>query len=507
MATFLRTIGFPMSAALSALICAPAMVSAQREQPELTDQAIVDHVEDEMLMDRGVVSSKIEVSAADGIVTLDGTVNNILAKDRAARVAETVRGVRAVVNQVEVTPSVGRSDAAIEADVEEAIAQNPATERFDATVSVTDGVVTLGGQVDSYQEQQLLKKVAKGVRGVLEVDDQISISYDSQRTDVEIREEIEQALRWSLYIDSALVAVSVNEGRVDLSGTVGSAAEKTRAAATAWVAGVESVDDSDLTVARWARDDDLRAGKFTTKPDGAVLEAAADALIYDPRVNSTNVNVDVTGGTATLRGEVASLSAKNAAEQTVRNTVGVWRVRNRLDVTPEGVLSDSEVGERIDEAVERDPYLERFDITSAVIDGTAYLYGTVDSWFEKNRAETVASRVTGVLDVVNNLKTDYQGAYTYDPYVDESYVEPGFWAEYERRSPLESDSDLRESIQSELWWSPYVDSDEVTVIVDDGVATLTGVVGSWSERRYAVENAYEGGATLVDNDLTVDYDQ
>jgi osmotically-inducible protein OsmY len=44
-----------------------------------------------------------------------------------------------------------------------------------------------------------------------------------------------------------------------------------------------------------------------------------------------------------------------------------------------------------------------------------------------------------------------------------------------------------------LWWSPFVDSDDVNVTVDDGVVTLTGAVDSWSEYNAAANNAYEGG--------------
>jgi hypothetical protein len=41
------------------------------------------------------------------------------------------------------------------------------------------------------------------------------------------------------------------------------------------------------------------------------------------------------------------------------------------------------------------------------------------------------------------------------------------------------------------------------VNVTDGVARLEGTVDSWSERAAATENAYEGGAVWVDNDLRV----
>jgi osmotically-inducible protein OsmY len=55
-----------------------------------------------------------------------------------------------------------------------------------------------------------------------------------------------------------------------------------------------------------------------------------------------------------------------------------------------------------------------------------------------------------------------------------------------------------------MWWSPFVDADDVTIRVSDGVATLTGEVDSWSELRAATENAFEGGARWVRNDLEVD---
>jgi len=495
--------GGAISALLAVAIMAPAVAHAAA-QNEMTDQSIADKIDDELFYDRGVPSSKIDAEAINGVVTLSGQVNNMLAKQRAARIAETVRGVRAVINEVEVTPSVLRSDAAIRQDVITALAQDPATESYEVTVTVDNGEVTLDGSVDSYQESELVKTVAKGVSGVKALEDKLRVTYDADRTDTELREEIQAALDWDVYIDAALIQVSVNGAEVTLTGTVGSAAEKTRAASEAWVAGVGSVDSSGLTVAKWARDEELRGDKYVAKSDSEIKDAIVDALVYDPRVLSTNVTVDVTGSTATLRGEVDSLAAKQAAEQDARNTVGVRYVYNRLKVRPATLLSDLEVSDRIDDAIERDPYLERFEISATVIDGTAYLYGTVDSWFEKNQAEDVASRVVGVLSVDNNLSVDNFDVYTYDAYVDETYIEPGFWAEYQQKAPLKSDSEIRESIKSELWWSPFVSSDDVTVIVDDGVATLTGEVGSWSERSKATENAYEGGATLVDNDLSVE---
>jgi osmotically-inducible protein OsmY len=43
------------------------------------------------------------------------------------------------------------------------------------------------------------------------------------------------------------------------------------------------------------------------------------------------------------------------------------------------------------------------------------------------------------------------------------------------------------------------------VAVDNGVAVLTGTVDTWSERQAAAENARQGGAIMVDNNLKVNY--
>jgi osmotically-inducible protein OsmY len=64
--------------------------------------------------------------------------------------------------------------------------------------------------------------------------------------------------------------------------------------------------------------------------------------------------------------------------------------------------------------------------------------------------------------------------------------------------------ELAVDIREELWWSPYVDADDVTVTVDDGEAILTGKVDSWSEYSAVNENAYEAGAVAVDNELKVE---
>ncbi len=470
-----------------------------------TDQDITDAVEDEIVTDPAVQLHNVLVSTDQGVVTLTGSTNNLLAKQRAERIAATVKGVRAVVNQIKVDPAVSRTDSEVAADVNDALLYDPATESYEVDVTVDNGIVTLGGTVDSWQEKQLAEKVAASVRGVQGTKNNIEVEYEADRTDREIQAEIDKALQFDVLIDDALVTVSVDDGAVNLEGIVGSTSEKTRAISEAWVAGVHSVDGSDLEVKRWARDEDLRGDKYVDKTAEEIKAAVQDALLYDPRVFSFKVNAtEVEGGTVTLRGTVDNLKAKRAAAETARGVVGVNRVENRIRVESAMELSDAEVADNVRNALDRDPYVNRYEITVTVENHTAYLYGTVDSHFEKAQADDVAARARGVWAVNNNITVEsiYEPD-VYDPYVDTWDPYDYDWYDYQPVTTMKSDAEIAEDIESQLWWSPFVSADDVSITVEDGTATLTGTVGSWSEFNAATENAYDGGATWVDNDLIV----
>ncbi len=470
----------------------------------ISDQDITQAISEHLIDDSAVDANRIDVSTYEGIVTLSGTVNNLLARDRAVRLVESMRGVRSVVNNIEVTVP-NRSDSKIRQDINDALLYNKATESFEIDVSVNDMTATLSGQVDSWQEKLLAEKVAKGVKGVKDIENNIDVEYDTDRTDSDIKADIERMLRWDTLVDHTLIDVNVSDGTVKLSGIVGSAAEKRKARYGAWVAGVEDVNADELSVQRWTRDKDLRRNKYVSKSDSEIENAVNDALLYDPRVNSFNVDVSADGGTVTLTGKLDSIQSQRAAVQDARNTVGVWRVKNLVQVRAEDI-DDTRIERNIENALQRDPYVDRYDIIVSVVNGEAYLSGMVDSYFEKVRADNIASSAYGVTGINNNLYvSDTRDVLTYDPYIDDYYIYGYDWYTYPDLSTTRADWEIREDIKDELWWSPFVDEDEVTITVENGTATLTGTVDTWSERQAATENALEGGAIAVDNDLMVDF--
>lgn len=478
---FFRSRGSRLLAAfISCLMLAAFSVPASAGEMEnnIPDADITLAVEQELLEDGEIAAHRIDTVTHEGIVTLEGTVDNLLAKRRAVNLAETIKGVRGVVDRIELNvPDIG--DPELRTDVQGALYYDPTTESYELEVEADDGRITLTGTVESFQEKELAETIAAGVKGVRSVNNQIEIDYATERSDDEIRDDVLGRLSSSVWIESGLVDVTVNDGNVELKGTVGSAAEKTRAEQAAWVAGTESVDASDLEVEWWLRDEMKREDRFKDPSDDQIEEAILDAFLYDPRVKSFKPSVDVENGVVTLTGRVSSLQAKQAAARDARHVPGVLMVNNHLRVRADDQPTDLEIENNAAQALMRDPYVYRFDITLSVVNGHAYLYGLVDSAFEKERAEEIVSGADGVVDVSNYLEVADTWTYAED------------W-------------EIEQRIEDQLWWSPFVDAEDIEVTVDNGIATLTGEVDSWYERDAARDNAYDGGADSVILELEID---
>jgi osmotically-inducible protein OsmY len=468
----------------------------------LTDVDIRNAVDKELFFNATTPSYLIDVETYEGIVTLSGSVDNILAKDMAVKIAKTVKGVRGVIDQIQVDAPY-RANSILENNVKDALLVDPATDSYEITVTANNGNVRLTGTVESWQEKQLSEYVAKGVLGVKSIENSITVNYSTVRPDFEISEDIQQSLKNDIRIDDALIDVSVKKGKVTLSGTVGSANEKSLAYSKAWTAGVNSVDDKKLEVKEWARDKNLRKDKYVLKTDSEIKEAVEDAFLYDPRVFSFNPDVSVKTGVVTLTGKVNNLKAKKAAEQNAKNVVGVLRVKNYLKVRPVFIPADSDLENYVESAMKKNPIIEKWEVDVTANNGVVYLNGSVDSYFEKSTAEDLASKIKGVIAVENNLSVfDDNDYYFYNYYGWNTYYPP---YHVDIAYTYDTDEVIKQNIIDELWWSPYVNQGEVDVTVENGKAILEGTVDTKREKVYAEINAFEGGAIAVENKILVDF--
>ncbi len=297
---------------------------------------------------------------------------------------------------------------------------------------------------------QAASEVAKSVKGVKEVTNFINFRYQyhADRTDEEIAREVKRALRSDVRIDDELITVKVDDHEVKIQGEVGSVVEKELARQDAWVVGVHSVNSDNLDVKLWSRDPETRATKYVPKSDEETEEAIRKAFEHDSRVEYFDLQVEVDNGVATLKGMVDNLNAKRAAEEDARNVVSIRNVHNNIRIIPDSIPEDEVIEQQIINVFNWDPYLEDEDIRAEVEGGTVSLYGNVENYFERSRAEEAVSHLKGTAEINN-----------------------------------------------------YID-----VEVSRGVAILSGTVETHREKMMAERKAFQAGARDVINNIEVRYD-
>lgn len=460
------------------VLLAVSMTAHQTAARQPSDSDIEQAIARHILMETVLAPEVIDIHVKDGIVMLSGAVNNLLQKSQVREIAESIRGVRSVVDTMDVKPSV-RDSAVIARDVRRSLAQLPAHSGLEVSALVDGSQVTLTGRADSWVLSGLAVQTAMGVNGVSEVVDQIEVQARLDRDDADVAQDIRLRLAADLYVDAAQIDVAVDAGKVTLTGVVGTPAEKRRAAESAWMSGVESVDDRGLKV-DWRESDRLRRDSpYVPRSDAAILKAVQAALQMDPRINTANPKVAVETGVVTLSGAVDTLYAKQVAEADARATTGVWRVQNQLQLRYRAFPPPDELAEMIKDVFRRDAELHAADISVAVDRNHVRLSGTVATMGQKVRAENIASQIEGVLTLDNQLSVAV-------------------------RAKRPSDADITAAIQDELFWSPYVDGDRISVTVTDGQAVLKGSATGRFVVHMAVQNAFEGGATGVRTELILD---
>ena len=193
-------------------------------------------------------------------------------------------------------------------------------------------------------------------------------------------------------IDSSRIGVSVQEGVVTLSGHVPSFIDKARAeTAAGMVRGIKAVVD-DIRV-------DL-PGHCET-PDEITAKRAYERLASNVTVPIDRIHINVKDGVITLRGDVDWKYQCDAAVADLRHLNCVREIRNDVRVVPP--MPASEVGNRIQKAMERLGLQSAPNVSVDARGSNVVLTGTVLSWREKDVAESVAWSVPGVSRVENRL--------------------------------------------------------------------------------------------------------
>jgi osmotically-inducible protein OsmY len=122
-----------------------------------------------------VPEKEIRSTVSRGVVTLEGTVRTGAQRIDAERAVERLAGVKEVVNRIEVNPAEEADPVALRGAVENALERHAAREASQIDIAVSDGIVTVRGQVEGMREREAVLGAIRGTRGVRTVADQLQV--------------------------------------------------------------------------------------------------------------------------------------------------------------------------------------------------------------------------------------------------------------------------------------------------------------------------------------------
>ncbi len=216
-----------------------------------------------------------------------------------------------------------RNDAEVRQDVLDALNADMRVDSTRISVDVVNNVVILRGIVPSYFEKRTAEDIARRIKGVRDVANELRVFPVQPRPDEQIAEDVRAALAADAWVDERAIQVTVSNGVVALSGTADSYSAKAHAEAAAWgVAGVVDVTDTIVVVPP------------SPRTDAEIAREVRSDIDKNLQLDHESMVVEVKGGTVFLRGTVKSIEQKWLADEIAWWTAGVRDVVNQLTIRP-----------------------------------------------------------------------------------------------------------------------------------------------------------------------------
>lgn len=225
----------------------------------------------------GLDALDLQVDVDGNRAVLTGTVESVIQKQLAERIARSTDGIGTVDNRIMVDPELVVTvveptpgyatyvaDATLEAMVDSKLLWNQHTDGLDIDVMTEGGVVTLEGVADTPYSRGLAAQLAATTPGAVLVHNNLRLEPDQKGqvatakaadgdnvlSDTWITAKTNSTLLWTEGVQGADIDVSTDSGVVTLKGTVESGYERELAIEIAQgIRGVVRVDASGLSLA------------------------------------------------------------------------------------------------------------------------------------------------------------------------------------------------------------------------------------------------------------------
>jgi osmotically-inducible protein OsmY len=130
------------------------------------------------LMLDSLVTTSVDATVEDGVVTLTGPLDRWYQREEAEFVAGNVPGVAAVRNHTVLQGQAVRpSGPDVENEIRKAFLRNAGLDADNLAVTTTDRTITLDGTVHSWAELEAAVAAARAAPGVRTVDNRLKIAY------------------------------------------------------------------------------------------------------------------------------------------------------------------------------------------------------------------------------------------------------------------------------------------------------------------------------------------
>jgi hyperosmotically inducible protein len=171
-------------------------IKVKNDMKQGSDEWIAVKIRSRLLVKANVSLTSTKVDVRDGVVYLTGTADNVAQKQLTEEYVKDIEGVRSVTNDIQVvdrdstrvanndrttTDRDGRTvgdkidDSSITAQVKYELFSHRATSALKTKVTTIEGRVVISGDASNDAEKDLVTKLAKSVRGVDAVDNNMMV--------------------------------------------------------------------------------------------------------------------------------------------------------------------------------------------------------------------------------------------------------------------------------------------------------------------------------------------